>query len=303
MQAARFKSNHWLNVHVFVCESSLLSRTQPHVPASSNVYFPSPASDGAEKAFVLAANTRSDVTTKYPWPAIARQAVSGYCGSSSLNARQKCMVITWPRLPGLNIRDCSKTQHRRNCVPRHRQRAQIGCTKGANWLWISQKCFTYRLVQYLKSCSEDNILQNLILRTRLCCTGFITPPSCVFDFSLTDIFIRKWFVLAVYQVWKGISEGPAIFYMNRRGGRTDVGQMEVKTPTRLSNKTITAWSCAEDQILENKISRTGFQIFSTISKILFVNLFTFQIGLWQNPIFPASKHIFSPDFAIAHSFS
>ena len=38
------------------------------------------------------------------------------------------------------------------------------------------------------------------------------------------------------------------------------GQVEMKTPTRLSNKTSTAWSCAEDQIL-NKISGTGFWIF------------------------------------------
>jgi len=30
------------------------------------------------------------------------------------------------------------------------------------------------------------------------------------------------------------------------------GQVEIKKPTRLSNKTSTAWSCAEDQILENK---------------------------------------------------
>jgi len=39
---------------------------------------------------------------------------------------------------------------------------------------ISQNDFTYRSVQYLKSCSGDFILQNLILRTRLCGTGFIT---------------------------------------------------------------------------------------------------------------------------------
>jgi len=32
------------------------------------------------------------------------------------------------------------------------------------------------------------------------------------------------------------------------------GQVEMKTPTILSNKSSTAWSCAEDQILENKIS-------------------------------------------------
>jgi len=34
--------------------------------------------------------------------------------------------------------------------------------------------------KYLKSCCEDSILQNLILRTRLCGTGLITQPSWVF---------------------------------------------------------------------------------------------------------------------------
>ena len=34
------------------------------------------------------------------------------------------------------------------------------------------------------------------------------------------------------------------------------GQFEMKKPTRLSNKTSTAWSCAEDQILENKNLRS-----------------------------------------------
>ena len=36
------------------------------------------------------------------------------------------------------------------------------------------------------------------------------------------------------------------------------GQVEMKNLTRLSNKTSTAWSCTEDQILKNKISGTGF---------------------------------------------
>jgi len=36
------------------------------------------------------------------------------------------------------------------------------------------------------------------------------------------------------------------------------GQVEMKNPTRLSNKTNTARSCAEDQILKNKISGTEF---------------------------------------------
>jgi len=34
--------------------------------------------------------------------------------------------------------------------------------------------------------------------------------------------------------------------------------VEMKNTTRLSNKTSTAWSCAEDQILEKKILGTGF---------------------------------------------
>jgi len=52
---------------------------------------------------------------------------------------------------------------------------------------ISENHFTYHSVQYLKSCSGDFILQNLILRTRLCGTGYITQHSCVLDISLTEI--------------------------------------------------------------------------------------------------------------------
>jgi len=37
----------------------------------------------------------------------------------------------------------------------------------------------------------------------------------------------------------------------------DVCRAEMKKPTMLSNKNSTAWSCAEDQILENKIPGTG----------------------------------------------
>ena len=41
------------------------------------------------------------------------------------------------------------------------------------------------------------------------------------------------------------------------------GQMEMKKPTRLSNKTSHAWSCAEDQILENKNLRNMILNFFT----------------------------------------
>jgi len=57
------------------------------------------------------------------------------------------------------------------------------------------------VVQYrhLKSCSKDFILQNLMLHTRLCRTGFITQPSWVSDSRVTNMVSRKRFVLAVYQ--------------------------------------------------------------------------------------------------------
>jgi len=73
--------------------------------------------------------------------------------------------------------------------------------------------FTYRSVQYLKSCSGDFILQNLILRTRLCDTGFITKHSCVFGFP-TDTNLSEGNDLAVYQFWKGISAGPALKWVH-----------------------------------------------------------------------------------------
>jgi len=57
--------------------------------------------------------------------------------------------------------------------------------------YISENYFANRSVQYLKSCSGDFIFQNLILRTRLCGTGFITQHSCVFDFRLTEICQAK----------------------------------------------------------------------------------------------------------------
>jgi len=66
--------------------------------------------------------------------------------------------------------------------------------------------------KYLKSCSRRFYCPNLILRTRLCGTMFITEPSCLFYFHLTESVRRKWFVLAVYQFWKGISVGPALKY-------------------------------------------------------------------------------------------
>ena len=86
------------------------------------------------------------------------------------------------------------------------------------------------IVQYkcLKSCSRRFYCPNLILRTRLCGTIFITQPSCLFDFRLTESVSWKWFVLAVYQFWKGISAGPALKYFTWfiGAGGPNVGLLE-----------------------------------------------------------------------------
>jgi len=76
----------------------------------------------------------------------------------------------------------------------------------------SQKCILL-IVQYkyIKSFSGDFYSPESD-RTRLCGTGFITQPSCVSDFHLTESVRWKWIVLAVYQFWKGISAGPALKY-------------------------------------------------------------------------------------------
>ena len=75
--------------------------------------------------------------------------------------------------------------------------------------------------KYSKSCSRDLILQNLILCTRSCGTGFITQSSWVFHFHETMLVGWKCFVPQLYQLWRGISGGPALqhFYMIQRGGR------------------------------------------------------------------------------------
>jgi len=62
--------------------------------------------------------------------------------------------------------------------------------------------------KYLNHVPEIFILQNLILRTRSCCTGFITQSSWFFHFHLTT-------VPYLYQFRRGISGGPdqKYFYM------------------------------------------------------------------------------------------
>jgi len=78
--------------------------------------------------------------------------------------------------------------------------------------------------KYLKSCSDDSILQNLILRTRLCGTGFSTQPSWILHFHPTKMVGWKCFVPLRYQLPRGISGGLALqqFYIIYRVGRIHI---------------------------------------------------------------------------------
>jgi len=86
---------------------------------------------------------------------------------------------------------------------------------------ISRKCRTL-------------ILQNLIIRTRSCGTGFITQSMWFFHFHLTTLVRWKWFVPQLYQFRRGISGGPALkyFYMIDRGGRREIA---VESNIQISN--------------------------------------------------------------------
>jgi len=65
---------------------------------------------------------------------------------------------------------------------------------------------------YSKSCSRDFILQNLILRTRSCGTGFITQSSWLFHVHQTTLVWWKCCVPQLYQFRRDISGGPALKY-------------------------------------------------------------------------------------------
>ena len=57
--------------------------------------------------------------------------------------------------------------------------------------------------KYLTSCFEDLILQNLILRTRLCGTACITQPSWLLHFHPTKMVGQKCFVTLEVPETKG----------------------------------------------------------------------------------------------------
>jgi len=56
--------------------------------------------------------------------------------------------------------------------------------------------------KHTKSCMEDQMLQDLILRTRLCTTGFITHPGWLIHFHPTKMVAWKCFAPVRYQLPK-----------------------------------------------------------------------------------------------------
>ena len=56
---------------------------------------------------------------------------------------------------------------------------------------------------YLKSCSEDFVLKNLILRTRSCGTAFITQHSWLFHFLQAEICLVEIISTTVVPASKG----------------------------------------------------------------------------------------------------
>jgi len=131
----------------------------------------------------------------------------------------KCALYTWSRcLHHLTIYD--RPTQSIMYVP-----LQVNRSKKIILLIVQYK--------YLKSCSRRFYCPNLILRTRFCGTMFITEPSCLFDFHLTESVRWKWFVWAVYQFWKGISAGPALKYftwfIGAGGSSHDVWEMTFHT--------------------------------------------------------------------------
>jgi len=67
---------------------------------------------------------------------------------------------------------------------------------------------------YFKSCSEDVLLQVLILRTSFCGTAFISQHCWFVDFHLINMIRRKRFVPVRYQLPKGKSSGQALPCLN-----------------------------------------------------------------------------------------
>jgi len=76
----------------------------------------------------------------------------------------------------------------------------------------------------IKQLVLDQMFLDLILRTRLRSTGFITQPSCLFHFHPTEMVGRICFVPVRHQLPEGKLVGLALqsFYMIHRVGRTSI---------------------------------------------------------------------------------
>jgi len=62
------------------------------------------------------------------------------------------------------------------------------CSLPGEWIFFFLHIVQYK---YLKSCSEDCVLQDLILRTRLCGTSVISQDCWVADFRLINIVLYQ----------------------------------------------------------------------------------------------------------------
>jgi len=79
---------------------------------------------------------------------------------------------------------------------------------------ISKKQFTYPSVQVPNFCAEDQMLQDLILPTRLCGTSYITHHGWVVHFHKIILIGWNLFVPFRYQLSKGKSVGLALNYFD-----------------------------------------------------------------------------------------
>jgi len=111
----------------------------------------------------------------------------------------------------------------------HHQPTSCRCCPTQSMIYVH--CLVARLqkivwfiVQYKhqKSCAEDQMLQDWILRTRSCGTGFCTHLGWLVHFRHVNMIRWKCSVQLRFQLLKGISAGLAFnrFYTNRMVGRT-----------------------------------------------------------------------------------
>ena len=104
-------------------------------------------------------------------------------------------------------------------------RYRLARTNPESWYWLRHPTQSIMYVplqvnRFLFYLSSSTILQNLILCTRSCCTGFITQSSWGFHFHQTTLVWRKCFVPQLYQFRRVISGGAALQYLGEGGLRS-----------------------------------------------------------------------------------